>query len=143
MTGLDRIWICDHLGNHGGRDVEYVRADLMKADIARLTSLVSASEQERYQKCAELLAEVTRLTAERKQLAEALETAEAAAFSAGFEAGERAEREACAILLSERVDTLDDAIKRSGRKRHTSHPLMAALIELHNIAAAIRKRGED
>lgn len=53
---------------------------------------------------------------------EAVEMAEAAAFSAGFEAGQRDEREACAVL----IETRDGSIPYR-----------------QEIAAAIRKRGED
>lgn len=53
---------------------------------------------------------------------EALEMAEAAAFSAGFEAGQRGEREACAVL----IETRDGSIPYR-----------------QEIAAAIRKRGES
>lgn len=52
---------------------------------------------------------------------EAVEMAGAAAFSAGFEAGQRAEREACAVL----IETRDGSIPYR-----------------QEIAAAIRKRGE-
>ena len=53
-----------------------------------------------------------------------------------------AEREACAVLASVRADSLDDAIKWGGGKVYLAS-LKGGLIELRNLAAAIRKRGES
>lgn len=81
---------------------------------------------------------MTRILASIQPETEAVEMAEAAAFSAGFEAGERAEREACAKLA----------------ESFNGHPIAAGIMDAiagqivrpHHycqaVAAAIRKRGE-
>jgi hypothetical protein len=49
--------------------------------------------------------------------------------------------EACADEISDRADFVEDSIKWGGSKQYLTS-LKGGLIELRNIAAAIRKRGE-
>ena len=74
-------------------------------------------------------------------IAEMREMDRAQAFAAGYEAGEKAEREAIVTHINGRIDHVDDCAKWGGSKQYLQS-LKGGVMELKHCAAAIRKRGE-